>query len=264
LPYFLRDNGAYVEAAMKENGYFTTYTSTLANVTPTTPLDLSNINSALSDIAIKYPEYFHNGYNGVFPAPIGEKYYMSASIESGKLFVNFAIDENRFDSGTSLVNALDKIKNGVVLSQHEEYSIEVLWHEILHLKSRNTVMLPPIDSVDGFTRASLETINQLVARKTYPKFLKQLGGDSLHQEWIINEGYGYSATVKNIRKLLGVLNIDNEKFYKKAGKLIMQDYTDFDKKIVNLMEKMSKKTNLMDIFGHIENKYFDMYLKNLE
>ena len=45
----------------------------------------------------------------------------------------------------------------------------------------------------------------------------------------------------------------------------MQDYNDFDKNLVALMEKMSDKKNLMSIYGFIENNYmFELNIKNLE
>jgi hypothetical protein len=262
LPYFIKDNKGYVTNAKKGAGYFTTYISTTANVTPTTPLDLSNINVALSDIAKQYPEYFNKGYNGIFPAPAGQQYFMSADINTGKIFVNFAANENGFDAGTSLVKAFEKIRAGAKLTEHEEYSIEVLWHEILHLKSKNTTVLPSINTVDtGFQRVAMETFNQIVARKTYPAFLNQLGGKAAaHQEWILNSGYGYSDTVANTRKILDMLNINNGKFYTAAEKLLMKDYADFDKNIVSIMEKMSGRKNIMDIFGYIEIEDFDEYL----
>jgi hypothetical protein len=45
----------------------------------------------------------------------------------------------------------------------------------------------------------------------------------------------------------------------------MEDYTNFDKKIVGLVEDMSGRKNLMNVFGfiEIEPKNFDNYLKIL-
>jgi hypothetical protein len=67
--------------------------------------------------------------------------------------------------------------------------------------------------------------------------------------------------VKNTRKLLGALKIDNQKFYVEAEDLLMSDYSGFDKKIVELMEDMSGKENIMSVFGYIEVNSFDDYLK---
>ena len=97
----------------------------------------------------------------------------------------------------------------------------------------------------------------------YGEFLCQLGGEPKHQEWILNNGYGYKLTVDNTRKMLKELKIDESVFCMEAKKMLMKDYTDFDRKIVSLLEKLSKKKNLMRVFGHIENKEFENYLEIL-
>ena len=224
LPYFLKDNKIFYKTTaidIKEYGCFDTHASTSArNIMPTDKLDLSAVDNELSLISKKHPEYFNNGYGGVFPAPEGQRHFMSVNIETGKIFVNFGIDENGFDAGTSLVEAIDKIKKGISIDRHEEYSIEVLWHEILHLKSKNKTILPDINTInDGFQRVSVETINQLVARRTYADFLSQIGAKAKHNEWISNYGYGYSKAVENTTNLLNSLGINNDKFYKEAEKL---------------------------------------------
>jgi hypothetical protein len=67
-----------------------------------------------------------------------------------------------------------------------------------------------------------------------------------------------------MRNLLSALNIDEDEFVRRANRLFMDDYTDFDEKIVSLMEKMSRKKGLMDVYGHIENDYmFNFKLKIL-
>jgi hypothetical protein len=260
MPRFIKDNSSFVFS--KNTGYFTTYTSTSEKVTPTEILDLSNIHANLSKLAKQHPEYFSNGYAGIFPAPPNQSYLASTDIGMGKIFVNFAKNEYGFDAGTSLLGAFDKIKQGIVLTEHEEYAMEVLWHEILHLKSKNTVILPRIDDPNGgFQRAALETTNQFVARKTYDKFMKQLGGNPIHQKWILENGYGYKETVNNTRELLRILDINEDDFCKRAEELLMKNYSAFDKKIVNLMEKMSRRKNLMDIYGRIEIEDFALILK---
>jgi hypothetical protein len=261
LPYFIKDNRNTVDSAWRSAGIFNTAygTTNIGRLKPTEILDLSNIDKTLRD---KFKQDFTRGFTGIEAAPVGETYFMSTDI-NGKIFVNFA-SKDGFDSGTSLVNAFEKLKNGQSLTQDEEYSIEILWHEILHNKSKNTVILPPVNAVDtGFQRVAAETVNQLVARKTYPEFLKQLGGTAKHADWVLENGYGYKETVANMRKLLNTLDIDNRKFYIESEKLLMQDYTNFDKKIVNLMEDMSGRKNLMNVFGFIERDDFDNYLKIL-
>jgi hypothetical protein len=261
LPYWLKDNSALLTGIdmLKSQGVFGTIE--VPNVIPTQRLDLMQIQNAMNEYATKNDL---KRYAGVEYAPDGSRYYMAID-ESGKIYINFIKGENGFDAGSSLVSAFDKIKRHIILSEHEEYSVEMLWHEILHGKVNKWVNLPPIKAVNtGFQRVAAETVNQLVARHTYGGFLKGIGGKPTNTDWILKNGYGYSATVSNLRKLLKATNINENLFIEKANELLVQGYTDFDKKIVELMEKMSKKNNLMDIFGCIENPYmFESRLKIL-
>jgi hypothetical protein len=235
-------------------------TTEITGLVPTEKLDLSRVRSAMKKIAQENKDYFRRGYVGMFIAPDGEKYFMSTNI-NGQIFVNFA-QKDGFDAGTSLVSAFEKLENGVALTQNEEYSIEVLWHEILHNKSKNTVNLPATTVINmGFQRVVAETVNQLVARHTYPDFLSKLGGKAIHKDWILANGYGYSATVNNLRRLLSALNINESEFAEKANSLFMKDYTDFDKKIGALIERMSKNKKAKHTFMFIERKDFDKLLK---
>lgn len=171
---------------------------------------------------------------------------------------------------TELANAIDKIKRGVKLSEHEEYAIEVLWHEVLHNKSKNTAILPDIKSVNGFTRTVAETVNQLVARNTYPDFLKKLGGEAKHQEWVLKNGFGYKITVERLRVLIKTVGIDEKEFIKSANTILMKDYTNIDKKIEDLIVRMSgikdlERTNkLRWAFGMLEHRDFDEFLKQIK
>jgi hypothetical protein len=165
------------------------------------------------------------------------------------------------------VSAFEKLANGVALTQNEEYSIEVLWHEILHNKSENTVDLPATTVINmGFQRVVAETVNQLVARHTYPDFLSKLGGTAVHKDWILANGYGYSATVNNLRSLLSKLNINEQTFVRKVNNVLMEDYTNIDDKIRNIVMKMSKRKDswkVKDAFNRIDANSFNTYLKIL-
>lgn len=207
--YFIRDNKGYVEDALKardsdsedESGYISVFSNDNTPLTPTEILDLSEVQDKISQLAEKNESWFKRGYKGIEAKATSDGGYMSTTID-GKISVNFATDANGFNAGKSLVSAIRKIETKEDLNNHEEYSLEVLWHEILHNKSDNTVILPPINSPFGFTRTVAETINQLVARHSYPSFVAKLGGKAMNQKWILDNGYGYSATVNNIRSLL--------------------------------------------------------------
>lgn len=185
----------------------------------------------------------------------------------GKILVNFA-EKNEFDAGNSLANAMNKIKQGLPLNEYEEYSIEVLWHEILHNSAKKVVNLPDISSTEGFKRAILETTNQYVARKTYPKFLSQLGGEAANQEWILKNGYGYNKTVSNMRSLVLKLGIDETKFIEQAKNvLINKSYGDIDKNILDVMLNMKMtgtKRDVSFLIEMIERDDFENLLKILD
>lgn len=243
------------------------FASTSVKLTPTETKDISKIQQKMEEIAQKHPEYFAKGFHGVEAVSM-ESSYMSTSMD-GKISVNFGVDKNGFNAGESLVSAFEKLSSGVELTEQEEYSIEVLWHEILHNKSKNTTVLPGIDEVNvGFTRVIAETINQLVARHTYGLFLRQLGGKQVHKDWIMNNGYGYSATVDNLRLLLKQAGFNEKVFVNRANAILMTDYTDMDKKIKALLKEMNMKkrrntftdSDLLFLFDKIELGSFADYL----
>lgn len=266
LPYWMRDNGKYVKGAATEPqptvamGGKDNYSTISAKLIPTETKDVSMINEKLTEIVEHNPDYFAKGFKGV-EAVSTDSSYMSTSMD-GKISINFGVDKNGFNAGESIVSAFEKLQKGLPLAQNEEYSIEILWHEILHNKSLNTAVLPPIEAVDvGFTRCVAETINQLVARHSYGDFLEQLGGKMQHSDWVLKNGYGYNATVRNLRYLLKHAGIDEREFVEKANKILMEDYTHIDKKIGNLLESMEKTgiSNIKWKFGCIEMEHFKDY-----
>ncbi|MFG6385768.1 MAG: hypothetical protein K1V80_04775 [Muribaculaceae bacterium] len=187
---------------------------------------------------------------------------MSTTLD-GKISINFATDSNGFNAGRNIVSAITKIENKQPLTQHEEYAVEVLWHEILHNKSKNTVLLPSIDSPLGFARTAMETVNQLVARHSYGDFIKKLGGEPLHTEWVINNGFGYSSTVANLRTLLSVAKIEEKSFIRAIEPKLMNDYADFDVKVGGVLKRLYKgKGDIARAFNMIEFKDFDQLLTN--
>lgn len=183
------------------------------------------------------------------------EHYGESIIETGEVNINFATDKNGFNCGECLVSAFKKIQNKETLNFDEEYSIEVLWHELLHVKSKNRTILPPIKSEKGFPRFVVEAVNQLTARTTYNQFLTKIGGERNidNFKWIYKSGYGYNEGVQNIIELLNITKINISDFLKEVYPILMNDYSEFDTKIANVLKRIYKGS------GNIENalRYID-------
>ena len=267
LPYFVRDNRKRVKGAqLLEKEAYSSMRSADSNIklTPTAIQDISHIQSKIDEIANAHPEYFARGYRGI-NAISKENGYMSTTMD-GLISINFATDKNGFNAGECLVNAFKKLGGKESLTFNEEYAIEALWHEILHNKSNNTMVLPRIDSPNGFSRCVAETINQLVARNTYGDFLSNWGRKPLFHKQILEQGYSYNYPLQNLRKLLSKVNINEQEFLKKASKEIMKDYTNIDVKISNILSTMyhgKDKWKISRVFNEIEMAWFNDSLEQI-
>ena len=239
------------------------YTEERVNLSPSKIKDLSLVNSFFKDFSKENLDLFPKGFNKFIPISSSNRGYMG-SLLNGTYYINFAYNNMGYNAGEELIRAIDKIKKGIGLSKYEEYSIENVWHELMHDLSANTTILPDINSPLGFPRAVVETVNQLLARLSYGYFLERLGSKSEHFNWVLNYGFAYNHTVANLRKLIQYTGIEKEKFLKEADKLLMQDYTDFDNKISSLLKKMYKgKGDIENVFQFIEHKDFSELLKVL-
>ena len=264
LPYFVRDNRERVKQAIKQGDVMRSGDESI-KLTPTPIKDISSIKEKMAKIAEENSTYFARGYKDIVPISAEGAGYMSTDAD-GLIKLNFATDKNGFNAGESLLSAFEKIKGNTPLSFNEEYSIEVLWHEILHNKSLNTTSLPPISSHLGFPRCVAETINQYVARSSYGDFLKGLGRESIHAKAIMDGGYSYNYTLQNVRKILKKAKIEETKFLVEAEKVLMKDYTGIDDKIGGILESLCEdkgKWEIRKVFGFIEFADFEAKLKIL-
>ena len=109
----------------------------------------------------------------------------------------------KFNAAESLINAMKAIGNRK-LSFNEEYSIECLWHEVIHSKQ---VVNP--DRLNQGTRLYfMETINQWQARRSYQIPMLEMDTKPLHQKKIIKSGYGYGSLVSRFDKIISKLGLD--------------------------------------------------------
>jgi SPP1 gp7 family putative phage head morphogenesis protein len=119
-----------------------------------------------------------------------------------------------------LKGALGAIKKGQKLTFKQEYTVESLWHEILHAKTKTKPFNLTITGV-----REMETVNQFVARHTYDNFLKSLGGTARYKGKILDEGIGYQQHVADFRKLLKDNGIDEKKAVNALMPKLMSDYS---------------------------------------
>ena len=247
-----------------EKRSFDTLNSAGENLIPTKKKSVEKVNDIFSHV-LNDKSLFPNGYVG-FESVSKESAYMTTD-SSGLISINFATDNRGFNAGEALLSAIDKInKSGesANLNYKEEYSLEAVWHEILHNKSGNKTILPEITSVDGFDRVALETCHQLYARSTYNKLCSEIGYKEKHKDWIIENGYGYHDMVKNLRMLLHDAHIDESIFLSRIEPLLMQDYKGFRQNVEGVLKDLYKgKSDIVRIFEMLEICNYERFTKNL-
>lgn len=132
-------------------------------------------------------------------------------------------------------SGLAAIKSGKKMTFNQEYSFESLWHEILHAKTKTSPgKLSPVGV------KNMETVNQFVARHTYPEFIKKLGGEAIHQKEILENGYGYKSWITDFRENLKSRNIDEKKAAKDLMPFLMEDYSTIGSKVVGYLKENTK------------------------
>ena len=132
-----------------------------------------------------------------------------------------------FNASIQLREALGAIKKGEDLTFKQEYAIESLWHEILHAKTQARPIQLNRRQVE-----SMETINEFIARHTYNEFIERLGGKAIHQQRILEEGYGYKGWINNFRERLKTNGISEEEAVEFFKPHLMNDYSNIGEKII--------------------------------
>lgn len=132
-------------------------------------------------------------------------------------------------------NGLAAIKSGKTMTFNQEYAFESLWHEILHAKTKTSPQ-----RLTSIGTKNMETINQFCARHTYPDFMKKLGGTAVHQNEILENGYGYKGWITDFRGTLKKLNIDEKKAAKDLMPFLMTDYSSVGRKTSEYLKANAK------------------------
>lgn len=161
------------------------------------------------------PDLFHRGYVGVkvvkpadFPDNKDNPFFMATNSRGVIYLMDHTFKHlDNLNPAKDLFAAMDKIRRGKKLDFNQEYSVESLWHEILHNRARGKVELPEHD----FDRTVMEAVNQYVARHTYPDFLLRLGGFENYGPRVLKDGYGYSYMVRNLQTIIKASGLDENK-----------------------------------------------------
>jgi len=204
--------------------------------------EVSNI---LKEVANVKPEFFRNGLAGVTMRDTNSymmMHSMSYSPASGKWVgpSRLSISTNTFRSigfnpAQEFKDALSSLKTGTALTFNQEYAMESMWHEILHART-----LTPPKSLSVAQTKSMETLNQFTARHTYDELLDVFGAKPLHQEQILNEGFGYREWVNDFRDKLKSFGIDEKQAVKDLFPVLMSDYSKIGPEISNYLAKYLK------------------------
>lgn len=134
----------------------------------------------------------------------------AATDTNGTIWIrNKSMDYGDYQSNPSITlkKALNKIEKGQDLAFEEENVIGTLWHEALHNRAKGaiTTRIPEIDTT------TMEALNDLVTRHTYPDFLEYLGGAEAHGENMLTARRSYYYSVRNLRSIIKLIGADEVK-----------------------------------------------------
>jgi len=161
--------------------------------------DLESLQTLLKEYAYRLPDELPHGVEFVRAGGPGDDFYMATNGKGGFWFRE--IEHGSFNSRRDLFGGLAKCAKRQPLTKDEEYALESLWHEIWHNRQTGMDAVMHLTSAHPVRRFA-ETLNQAVARLTYPRFVERLGGQAVHQAWVIDNGYGYAATVSRLWQIV--------------------------------------------------------------
>lgn len=195
------------------------------------------------DVMLKYannfPENFLNGLEKI-KFTSSQSYMMQHSINVnsitrkrvGKSTISISNQtlRNGYNPAKEFIDGLASIKQGRELTFNQEYAFESMWHEILHAKTASQH-----HKLSNRQKEHMETVNQFVARHTYPKFIEAFGGKASNQKEILDNGYGYKEWITKFRNKLAKKGIDEKKAIDFLEPHLMKDYSSLGQKIDELL-----------------------------
>ena len=288
LPYFLKDNGKIVDGEWvlntaiqsKATGSVATLSKNAVALNNFGGKAISAITEAVSatyklsdDVAIPLYNFIHS-QKGMFKGDVelnrkrmgkhGALAKTEAFLENnGKLksYITISTSDIRvtihgkkviFNPYKELEGAIKAIKEGRGLTFLQEYSIENVWHEMLHTSSR--WWMDKKKSLDSSYITPMECITQFCARMSYDRLLKNLGGKTKWSSEIKKHGLGYRKEVRNFYTLLDYCGItENYAYSYFEGKYRSYYYDNFRDAMIKLFAGSKKipTSNIERLIGNL-------------
>lgn len=201
--------------------------------------DLETLQTLLKEYAYRLPDVLPYGVDFVLEGGPDDDFYMATNGKGGFWFRE--VEHGTFNSRRDLFGALAKCANKQQppMTRDEEYALESLWHEIWHNRQTGMDQAAKLEKYHPVRRFA-ETLNQVVARLTYPRFVTHLGGQAIHQDWILRHGYGYAQTVARLLLVIRECGLDPQAL---AGELATinrsADLLEGSRHVANLLAKRS-------------------------
>ncbi len=154
------------------------------------------VQSAMEVIANDKPEWFPLGYNGIHAVSNCEL-FAGFDPKTGAFYMSAANEMiSGFSPANELVSTFENIKNRIPLTFNNEYSVETLWHEMVHgitgiAPNRYPMNKEPLQ----------EGIVQIIARHGYQQLLMLIGAAPIFQQKIIVSGLAYPNVTGNLLHL---------------------------------------------------------------
>lgn len=223
--------------------------------------DVSDVQKVIDRYIAKFPKEteYSRIHVATFNKPPTLTDYVAMQTSRKLEYIGFnKAKSSRIGNGPSafkeLVNAFQKIQRGKKLSFDEEYAIESFYHEILHSKAKQHVVLKQHGQGD-FKRTAMETINQFVSRHDYAEFIRNMGGRVYNQADILDNGWGYRNWVRTLRDFIRTKNLDEAKILTEfRDKLLNGRYDELDSVLYDFFRKNSgTKKSLDEVMSTFEN-----------
>jgi len=117
-----------------------------------------------------------------------------------------------FNPADELLGAFKAAGKNIPLTFQQEYSVESLWHEVLH--NRQKFVRIGAGRITDAERPMMETVNQWYARRSYQELLAQMGATPVNQAKILTDGYGYGSYLKRFGQVLEAFEVEDTAIFK--------------------------------------------------